>query len=225
MTGIVIPTYNEADNIPTLFEGLAPVGAQIIIVDDGSTDGTAEVAAAAGAKVIQRGSKQGLASAYVCGMSEAIQLGLDPIIQMDADLSHQPSDVPRLIDGLDQADLVLGSRWVEGGGIENWEASRLWLSRFGSGYARTLLGLPFRDLTGGFKAWRAATLAKIDLQTIRSEGYAFQVETTFRANRQGARIREVPIVFADRLAGQSKMSWNIALEAAFVVPMLRWRGQ
>ncbi len=225
MTGIVIPTYNEADNIPTLFEGLAPVGAQIIIVDDGSTDGTAEVAAAAGAQVIQRGSKQGLASAYVRGMSEAIQLGLDPIIQMDADLSHQPSDVPRLIDGLDQADLVLGSRWVEGGGIENWEASRLWLSRFGSGYARTLLGLPFRDLTGGFKAWRAATLAKIDLQTIRSEGYAFQVETTFRANRQGARIREVPIVFADRLAGQSKMSWNIALEAAFVVPMLRWRGQ
>lgn len=225
MTGIVIPTYNEADNIPTLFEGLAPVGAQIIIVDDGSTDGTAEVAAAAGAKVIQRGSKQGLASAYVRGMSEAIQLGLDPIIQMDADLSHQPSDVPRLIDGLDQADLVLGSRWVEGGGIENWEASRLWLSRFGSGYARTLLGLPFQDLTGGFKAWRAATLAKIDLQTIRSEGYAFQVETTFRANRQGARIREVPIVFADRLAGQSKMSWNIALEAAFVVPMLRWRGQ
>ncbi len=225
MTGIVIPTYNEADNIPTLFEGQAPVGAQIIIVDDGSTDGTAEVAAAAGAKVIQRGSKQGLASAYVRGMSEAIQLGLDPIIQMDADLSHQPSDVPRLIDGLDQADLVLGSRWVEGGGIENWEASRLWLSRFGSGYARTLLGLPFRDLTGGFKAWRAATLAKIDLETIRSEGYAFQVETTFRANRQGARIREVPIVFADRLAGQSKMSWNIALEAAFVVPMLRWRGQ
>lgn len=225
MTGIVIPTYNEADNIPTLFEGLAPVGAQIIIVDDGSTDGTAEVAAAAGAKVIQRGSKQGLASAYVRGMSEAIQLGLDPIIQMDADLSHQPSDVPRLIDGLDQADLVLGSRWVEGGGIENWEASRLWLSRFGSGYARTLLGLPFRDLTGGFKAWRAATLTQIDLETIRSEGYAFQVETTFRANRQGARIREVPIVFADRLAGQSKMSWNIALEAAFVVPMLRWRGQ
>ena len=225
MTGIVIPTYNEADNIPTLFEGLAPVGAQIIIVDDGSTDGTAEVAAAAGAKVIQRGSKQGLASAYVRGMSEAIQLGLDPIIQMDADLSHQPSDVPRLIDGLNQADLVLGSRWVEGGGIENWEASRLWLSRFGSGYARTLLGLPFRDLTGGFKAWRAATLAQIDLETIRSEGYAFQVETTFRANRQGARIREVPIVFADRFAGQSKMSWNIALEAAFVVPMLRWRGQ
>lgn len=225
MTGIVIPTYNEVDNIPSLFEGLSPVGAQIIVVDDGSTDGTAEAATAAGAVVIQRGSKQGLASAYVRGMTEAIQLGLDPIIQMDADLSHQPSDVPRLIDGLANADLVLGSRWVEGGGIENWEASRLWLSRFGSGYARTLLGLPFQDLTGGFKAWRATTLAKIDLGTIRSEGYAFQVETTFRANRSGARICEVPIVFADRLSGQSKMSWNIALEAAFVVPMLRWRGQ
>ena len=225
MTGIVIPTYNEIDNIPALFEGLEPVGAQIIIVDDGSTDGTAEAAEAAGAMVIQRGSKQGLASAYVRGMTEAIQLGLDPIVQMDADLSHQPSDVLRLLDGLSSADLVLGSRWVDGGGIENWDAGRLWLSRFGSGYARSLLGLPFRDLTGGFKAWRSTTLAGIDLETIRSEGYAFQVETTFRAHRNGAKISEVPIVFADRLSGQSKMSWNIALEAAFVVPMLRWRGK
>jgi dolichol-phosphate mannosyltransferase len=225
MTGIVIPTYNEVDNIPALFEGLAPVGAQIIIVDDGSTDGTAEAAMAAGAKVIQRGRKLGLASAYVRGMTEAINLGLDPIVQMDADLSHQPSDVPRLLEGLGQADLVLGSRWVDGGGIENWDAGRLWLSRFGSGYARTLLSLPFQDLTGGFKAWRAATLASIDLPSIRAEGYAFQVETTFRAHRQGATIRELPIVFADRLSGQSKMSWNIAIEAAFVVPMLRWRGK
>ncbi len=225
MTGIVIPTYNEVDNIPALFEGLAPVGAQIIIVDDGSTDGTAEAAMAAGAKVIQRGSKLGLASAYVRGMTEAINLGLDPIVQMDADLSHQPSDVPRLLEGLGQAELVLGSRWVDGGGIENWDAGRLWLSRFGSGYARTLLSLPFQDLTGGFKAWRAATLAAIDLPSIRSEGYAFQVETTFRAHRQGATIHELPIVFADRLSGQSKMSWNIAIEAAFVVPMLRWRGK
>ena len=225
MTGIVIPTYNEVDNIPALFEGLEPVGAQVIIVDDGSTDGTAEAAEAAGAMVIQRGSKQGLASAYVRGMTEAIQLGLDPIVQMDADLSHQPSDVLRLLDGLSSADLVLGSRWVDGGGIENWDAGRLWLSRFGSGYARSLLGLPFRDLTGGFKAWRSTTLAGIDLETIRSEGYAFQVETTFRAHRNGAKISEVPIVFADRLSGQSKMSWNIALEAAFVVPMLRWRGK
>ena len=225
MTGIVIPTYNEVDNIPALFEGLAPVGAQIIIVDDGSTDGTAEAAMAAGAKVIQRGRKLGLASAYVRGMTEAINLGLDPIVQMDADLSHQPSDVPRLLEGLGQADLVLGSRWVDGGGIENWDAGRLWLSRFGSGYARALLSLPFQDLTGGFKAWRAATLAAIDLSSIRSEGYAFQVETTFRAHRQGATIRETPIVFADRLSGQSKMSWNIAIEAAFVVPMLRWRGK
>ncbi len=225
MTGVVIPTYNEAENIPALFEGLAPLDAQIIVVDDGSKDGTPELAEKAGARVIRRGRKMGLASAYVHGMTEALSLGLDPIVQMDADLSHQPSDVARLLPALEEADLVLGSRWVEGGGIENWDATRLWLSRFGSRYSRLLLDLPYRDLTGGFKAWRAPLLARIDLQSIRSEGYAFQVETTFRAHRRGARIREVPIIFADRFAGQSKMSWNIALEAAFVVPMLRWRGQ
>ena len=225
MTGIVIPTFNEAGNIPTLLRGLEPVGATIIIVDDGSTDGTAEIATQYGATVIQRGSKQGLASAYVQGMGKALELGLDPIVQMDADLSHQPTDVPRLLRQSQTADLVLGSRWVEGGGIENWETSRELLSKFGSGYARVLLDLPFHDLTGGFKAWRADTLASIDLPSIRSEGYAFQVETTHRAHRNGAVIQEVPIVFADRLAGQSKMSWGIAIEAAWVVPMLRWRGK
>jgi len=224
MTGIVIPTFNEAGNMPTLLDGLAPLGAQLIIVDDGSTDGTADLASKAGAHVIQRGEKMGLASAYVRGMTEALQMGLDPIVQMDADLSHQPVDVPRLLTAAHDADLVLGSRWVTGGGIENWETSRRWLSKFGSGYARTLLGLPFHDLTGGFKVWRAATLAAIDLPSIRSEGYAFQVETTYRAHRNQAVIIEEPIVFADRLAGQSKMSWNIAIEAAWVVPMLRWRG-
>ena len=225
MTGIVIPTFNEAGNIPTLLRGLEPVGATIIIVDAGSTDGTAEIATQYGATVIQRGSKQGLASAYVQGMGKALELGLDPIVQMDADLSHQPTDVPRLLRQSQTADLVLGSRWVEGGGIENWETSRELLSKFGSGYARVLLDLPFHDLTGGFKAWRADTLASIDLPSIRSEGYAFQVETTHRAHRNGAVIQEVPIVFADRLAGQSKMSWGIAIEAAWVVPMLRWRGK
>jgi dolichol-phosphate mannosyltransferase len=224
MTAIVIPTFNEAGNLPTLFDGLADLDASIIIVDDGSDDGTAEIAADRGATVIQRGSKQGLASAYVHGMGVALKMGLDPIIQMDADLSHQPADVPRLLSAVKSCDLVLGSRWVEGGGIENWETSREMLSKFGSGYARTLLGLPFNDLTGGFKAWRADTLARIDLPSIRSEGYAFQVETTHRAHRLGARIQEVPIIFADRLAGQSKMSWSIAIEAAWVVPLLRWRG-
>jgi dolichol-phosphate mannosyltransferase len=225
MTGIVIPTYNEAGNLPTLIAGLAPLGAKLIVVDDGSEDGTADLAERAGALVIQRGEKLGLASAYVRGMTEALALGLDPIVQMDADLSHQPEDVPRLLEALSDADLVLGSRWVEGGGIENWEAGRRWLSKFGTGYARTLLGLPFEDLTGGFKAWRASTLASINLQTIRSEGYAFQVETSYRAHRTGHRISEVPIVFADRLSGTSKMSLGIAIEAAWVVPMLRWRGE
>ncbi len=224
MTGIVIPTFNEAGNLPTLLEGLSSIDSTIIIVDDGSTDGTQEIAERLGATVIQRGEKLGLASAYVNGMGVALQMGLDPIVQMDADLSHQPSDVPRLLQASTSSDLVLGSRWVDGGGIENWETSRELLSKFGSGYARTLLGLPYQDLTGGFKAWRAEILAQIDLPSIRSEGYAFQVETTHRAHRLGAQISEIPIVFADRLAGQSKMSWGIAIEAAWVVPLLRWRG-
>jgi dolichol-phosphate mannosyltransferase len=223
VTGIVIPTFNEAGNMEALIAGLKPIGAQLIFVDDGSTDGTAEMAQNAGAHVIQRGQKMGLASAYVRGMSEALKMGLNPIIQMDADLSHQPADVPRLIAASQHADLVLGSRWVPGGGIENWETSRRWLSKFGSRYARHLLNLPFNDLTGGFKVWKAETLSQIDLPSIRSEGYAFQVETTYRAHRLSAVIKEVPIVFADRLSGNSKMSWNIALEAAWVVPLLRWQ--
>jgi dolichol-phosphate mannosyltransferase len=224
MIGIVIPTYNEAGNLPTLLSGLAHLDAEIIIVDDGSDDGTADIASAAGAFVIQRGSKQGLASAYVRGMTEALRRGLDPIVQMDGDLSHQPSDVPRLLAALDTADLALGSRWVDGGGIENWTTSRRYLSQFGTRYARILLGLPIADLTGGFKAWKADTLADVDLSGVRSEGYAFQVEMTYRAHSNGHKITEVPIIFADRLSGTSKMSWTIALEAAWVVPMLRWRG-
>jgi len=222
MTAIVIPTYNEAGNIPTLIERLGPVGAQIIIVDDGSPDGTADAAEEAGCTVLRRAGKQGLASAYVLGMGHALSLGCDPIVQMDADLSHRPEDVPNLLAALDQNDLVLGSRWVPDGGTRNWEASRMALSRFGSAYARMWLGLPYKDLTGGFKCWRADLLRRIDLPSIQCEGYAFQVETTWRAHRREARITEVPIIFDDRLEGQSKMSWNIAVEAAWVVPKLRW---
>lgn len=225
MIGIVLPTYNEAGNLPTLIAALRELDARIIVVDDGSTDGTEAIAIEAGATVIQRGTKQGLASAYVHGMGVALEQGLDPIVQMDADLSHRPSDLPAMLAAAENADLVLGSRWIDGGGIENWETSRELLSKFGSGYARTLLGLPYSDLTGGFKVWRAQTLANIELTSIRSDGYAFQVETTFRAHRNRATIDEVPIVFADRLSGTSKMSWGIAIEAAWVVPMLRWRGQ
>jgi len=225
MIGIVTPTYNEAGNIPTLFNGLADLDAQLIVVDDGSPDGTADVAEAAGALVIRRASKQGLASAYVAGMGKALELGCDPIVQMDADLSHDPADVARLLNAMDDMDLVLASRWVEGGGTHDWEASRELLSRFGSWYARLWLGMPFRDLTGGFKCWRADLLQAIDLPSIRSDGYAFQVETTWRAYREAARICEVPIVFGERLSGESKMSWGIAIEAAWVVPSLRWRGR
>lgn len=222
MIAIVIPTYNEAGNLPTLIERLAPVGAQIIVVDDGSPDGTADVAEAHGCTVLRREGKQGLASAYVLGMGHALAEGFDPIVQMDADLSHRPEDVTRLISALKDADLVLGSRWVPEGGTRNWEASRMALSRFGSAYARMWLGLPYRDLTGGFKCWRADLLSAISLPTVTSEGYAFQVETTWRAHRRAARVIEVPIVFDDRLDGESKMSWGIAAEAAWVVPGLRW---
>jgi dolichol-phosphate mannosyltransferase len=163
-----------------------------------------------------------LATAYVLGMSHALNMGCDPIVQMDADLSHRPEDVPALLDAARSADLVLGCRWMPGGGTRNWEASRELLSRFGSAYARVWLGMPYRDLTGGFKCWRARWLSAIELSSIRSEGYAFQVETTWRAHRLGAKVTEVPIVFDDRLSGLSKMSLGIALEAAVVVPRLRW---
>jgi len=225
MTAIVIPTYDEAGNIPSLVERLRPVGATIIVVDDGSPDGTADIAEELGCTVLRRTGKQGLASAYVLGMGHALEQGCDPIVQMDADLSHRPEDVPRLLEAAAGADLVLGCRWMQGGGTRNWEKSRELLSRFGSAYARLWLGLPFRDLTGGFKCWRADCLQAIDLPTIRSEGYAFQVETTWRAHRQGANIAEVPILFDDRLSGLSKMSLGIALEAASVVPGLRWSAQ
>jgi dolichol-phosphate mannosyltransferase len=222
VTAIVIPTYNEADNLPTLLQRLAATDAQIIVVDDGSPDGTAEVAEAAGCTVLRRAGKLGLASAYVLGLGHALELGCDPIIQMDADLSHRPEDVPRLLSAISGADLVLGSRWVPDGGTRNWEASRMALSRFGSAYARLWLGLPYQDLTGGFKCWTADLLSRISLPTVTSEGYAFQVETTWRAHRRGAEIIEIPIIFDDRLAGQSKMSWGIAAEASWVVPGLRW---
>jgi dolichol-phosphate mannosyltransferase len=223
MKAIVIPTYDEAGNIPTLLERLAPVDARIIVVDDGSPDGTADLAETLGCTVLRREGKQGLASAYVLGMGHALESGCDPIIQMDADLSHRPEDVPRLLEALEGNDLVLGSRWVPDGGTRNWEASRMALSRFGSAYARMWLGLPYRDLTGGFKCWRADLLSRVSLPTITSEGYAFQVETTWRAHRRRARIVEIPILFDDRLDGLSKMSWGIAAEAAWVVPGLRWR--
>ena len=222
MKYVVTPTYNERDNIERLLTRLrqdAP-DARVLVVDDGD-DGTAELAADMGAEVLRRKGKQGLASAYVQGMSRALELGATHVVQMDADLSHDPADVPRLFDAT--ADLAIGSRYVPGGGTRNWPLNRRLLSRFGSLYSRLALTLPYRDLTGGFKRWKAALLRQVLASSIESEGYAFQVEMTLRAHRLGARIEELPIVFTEREEGVSKMSRDIAIEAALLIPRLRFR--
>lgn len=222
---VVVPTYNEAANVAALLSGVRAhlPGAHLLVVDDASPDGTADVAREAGAEVIVRRGPRGLGPAYRHGFARALAGGFDPVFQMDADLSHDPADLPRLAAALaeEDADLVLGSRWVEGGGTVAWGLGRRALSRFGSAYARAWLGLPHHDLTGGFKAWRVGCLAAVDPARLRADGYAFQVEATWRAVRAGARVVEVPIVFTERRAGASKMSGRIALEAAWRVPGLR----
>lgn len=223
---VVTPTYNERQNLEPLVEGLrrAWAGLEVVVVDDGSPDGTADVARLldarlGGVHLLERSGKQGLASAYVAGFNRALELGADRVVQMDADLSHDPADVPRLAAAPSQ--LVLGSRYVPGGGTRNWPVHRQALSRFGSWYARTLLGLPQRDLTGGFKAWDAGLLRAVLAQEVRAQGYVFQVEMTLRAVEAGATVEEVPIVFTERTSGSSKMSSGIPLEAARAVLRLR----
>jgi dolichol-phosphate mannosyltransferase len=218
---VVTPTYNERENIPVLIERLSAHGVPVLVVDDGSPDGTAELAREAGAQVLEREGKLGLASAYVAGFQRALELGAERIVQMDADLSHDPDDVPRLIEACQ--GLALGSRYVEGGGTRNWPLNRRVLSRGGSLYSRLMLGLPQRDLTGGFKCWEASLLRKVLTTPVRSQGYAFQVEMTLRAVRTGAQVVEVPILFTERVEGASKMSRDIAIEAALVIPLLRFR--
>jgi dolichol-phosphate mannosyltransferase len=220
---VVVPTYNEAANVVAVVGRVraALPGARVIVVDDASPDGTADLAASAGAEVLRRAGPRGLGPAYRDAFVYALDAGYDPICQMDADLSHDPDDLPRLVAALAHADLALGSRWVEGGGTVAWGLGRRALSRFGSLYARSWLGLPHRDLTGGFKAWRATMLAALPVSALQADGYAFQVEATWRAHRAGARIVEVPIVFTERRAGASKMSGRIAIEAAWRVPGLR----
>lgn len=222
---VVTPTFSESATIGPLVRALRGLGADVLVVDDDSPDGTAALAEEAGARVLLRKGRRGFASAYVEGLSAALALGADPIVQMDADLSHDPQDVPRLIAALDGHDLALGSRYVPGGGTRNWELHRRLLSRFGTFYASTWLGLPYRDLTGGFKAWRAELLRRVDLGSLAGEGYVFQVECTLRAARLGASIVEVPILFTERAGGVSKMSTRVALEAGLLVPRLRWRGR
>ncbi len=226
-TWVVTPTFNERENIDALVGRLLSLDAQVslVVVDDASPDGTgARVAELARENprvvLLSRGGKAGLASAYREGFRLALASGAERVVQMDADLSHNPDDVPRLLAA--DADLVLGSRYVPGGGVRNWPLYRQVLSRGGSAYARTLLGLAVRDLTGGFKAWRAEALRAVLEGPVASNGYVFQAETTLRAARLGLRILEVPIVFTEREGGVSKMSGAIAIEAAWKVPRLRW---
>jgi dolichol-phosphate mannosyltransferase len=231
---LVVPTYNEAENLESLVQAAtkalrkaAPEGFVMLVVDDNSPDGTGELADRLAAereelRVLHRPAKAGLGPAYLAGFAEALAGGAGYVMEMDADFSHDPEDLGRLLAAAREgADLVLGSRYVPGGGVQDWGPLRRLISRGGSLYARVLLGVGQHDLTGGFKCFRRATLAAIDLESVTSKGYAFQIELTYRAARRGLRIVEVPIVFRERRVGRSKMSSRIALEAFWRVPQIR----
>jgi dolichol-phosphate mannosyltransferase len=228
---LVLPTYNEAENLEAIvtaaLENL-PEGARVLVVDDSSPDGTGEIAdrlarAQPAVELLHRPQKSGLGPAYVAGFGRALAAGAALVAQMDADFSHDPADLPRLIAAAADADLVLGSRYVPGGGVENWGLFRRALSRGGSLYARAILGVPVHDLTGGFKCFRRATLEGIDYLDTHADGYGFQIELTYRSYKAGYRVKEIPIVFRDREQGTSKMNARIALEAIWKVPALRFR--
>jgi dolichol-phosphate mannosyltransferase len=234
---LVLPTYNEAGNVealvraalPELAAATGPDAHRILIVDDSSPDGTGAIADRLATEldaveVLHRSAKEGLGRAYLAGFRRALDAGAELVLEMDSDLSHDPVDIPRLVEAGRDADLVLGSRYVEGGGIVNWGLGRRLLSRGGSWYARTVLGVPIRDLTGGFKCFRREVLERLDLATVHAGGYGFQVELTYRALEAGFRVREIPIVFHERREGASKMSGWIALEAVWKVPALRLRS-
>jgi dolichol-phosphate mannosyltransferase len=229
-----LPTYNEAENVEALVRAalgqLASAGVEhtILVVDDSSPDGTGELADRLAAarpevRVLHRPVKEGLGRAYLAGFEEALRNGAELVLEMDADFSHDPADLPRLIAAAGAADVVLGSRYVPGGGVENWGRLRRLLSRGGSWYARTLLGVPVRDLTGGFKCFNRRVLDAVDLTGVHADGYGFQIELTYRAIQAGFTVTEVPILFRERREGRSKMTARIALEAVWKVPALRFR--
>ena len=224
---VCLPTYNECANIEPMLRALGPLGVHVLVIDDNSPDGTGETAERLAAElgyvsVLHRERKEGLGPAYLAGFRRALAEGADLILEMDCDFSHDPADVPRLIAACEEgADLALGSRYVAGGGTANWGRGRRIVSTGGSWYARRLLGVGVRDLTGGFKCYSRRVLERIDLGAIGSKGYAFQIETTYRAIRAGFTVVEVPILFSDRTAGQSKMSRSIVVEAVTRVPALR----
>jgi dolichol-phosphate mannosyltransferase len=232
---LILPTYNEADNIEGLVRaalaqlettGLAH---SIVVVDDGSPDGTGRIAdrlagELAPVRVLHRERKQGLGRAYLAGFGLALENGAELVLEMDSDFSHDPADLPRLIAAAEAADLVLGSRYVPGGGVTSWGWLRRLVSRGGSAYARILLGVPVRDLTGGFKCFHRRVLEAIDLDSVHADGYGFQIELTYKAVRAGFKVAEVPILFRERSVGESKMTARIALEAVWKVPLLRFRA-
>jgi dolichol-phosphate mannosyltransferase len=226
---VCLPTYNERENLEAMVDALQNVLGEdgiVLVIDDSSPDGTGEIAdllaaERRGVQVLHRPRKEGLGPAYLDGFRRALELGADLIFEMDCDFSHDPADIPRLAAAAEEADLVIGSRYAEGGGTRNWGVLRRLISRGGSLYAQVLLGVGVRDLTGGFKCYRRMVLEAIDLDAIHSKGYAFQIETTYRALRRGFRVVEIPIVFVDRQVGGSKMSKAIVLEAVWKVPALR----
>jgi dolichol-phosphate mannosyltransferase len=226
---VILPTYNEVENLPTIVEAVLELGEiyHVLIIDDNSPDGTGRVADALAQRhqdrvqVIHRSGKLGLGTAYIQGFRHALAKGYGFAFEMDADGSHNPSDLPRLLEAAQGAHLALGSRYMPGGGIKDWPAHRLLLSRLGALYSRLLLGLPVSDPTGGFKCFRAEALRALDLDAIRSNGYAFQIEVTYRLYRKGYKIVEVPITFVERRSGSSKLGSGIVLEALLMVPRLR----
>ena len=225
---VVLPTYDERENLARIVPAILAAAPEldVLVVDDSSPDGTGELADELAARdrrvrVLHRPRKQGLGRAYLAGFDVALREGYRRILEMDADFSHDPAALPALLAASRDADLVLGSRYVPGGGTANWGLGRRLLSRGGSFYARTILGVPIRDLTGGFKCFRREVLERIDLPSVRSAGYAFQIELTYRALRRGFRVVEVPIIFTDRRVGQSKMTRAIVLEALWKVWSLR----
>ena len=228
---LVLPTYNEAGNIAALVEAARanlPASARLLVVDDSSPDGTGDIAGRIAAatdavEVLHRPRKEGLGPAYIAGFRRALEGGAGRVLQMDSDFSHDPADLPRLLEASERAQVVIGSRYVPGGGVGDWSGPRRGISRFGSVYSRFVLGVGVRDLTGGFKCFHREVLEAIDLDSVASRGYAFQVEMTYRAIRLGFRVIEVPILFSARRAGVSKMNGPIVAEAAWRVPLLRYR--
>jgi dolichol-phosphate mannosyltransferase len=224
---VCLPTYNERENLERMVRSLGDVGVRVLVIDDNSPDGTGEIADRLASEleyvdVLHRDRKEGLGPAYLAGFAWALADGAAFVLEMDCDFSHDPRDVPRLIAAAEGgADLVIGSRYVPGGSIPNWGLLRRFISRAGCVYAQAMLQTRIRDLTGGFKCYRCRVLETIDLGAIHSKGYAFQIETTYRALRKGFRVVELPITFVDREEGGSKMSQAIVLEAVWKVPALR----